>query len=385
MISLRDSQWLITKHLFIFFFNRNRTDQSGQSSEQTVRRSRHVKINNVSLKLLPEQIKVYSRKSHFQKTKSSKTSRNSMNAHIAHADNDSLLHSEQQQVNMPQNVIQLDDPDNNMPIYTSSQIIDAVCPHSYVAAIPLQPVFSTSPFPATTSTDVSSSYQVNALTHPLSFMNYIEFQRNHEQPEPYQPDANSNSTSASQQNNIQEQLERKHDELQTMIVYQQEELRRVSEQLSMARFGMVPSWVSVSLPLNVIAQNASHISSSTMSEMPSGSMDINVLAAQTANQPQYDATTTEDQSAFGSHVSHSLVTSSGQQTNDYQTQPTYDEHIGHQQLSAPQQQHFHRNYTHSASSMTGVAPSNMATRMEYEIRDNGSDSNAITVYPQNSI
>jgi circadian locomoter output cycles kaput protein len=42
------------------------------------------------------------------------------------------------------------------------------------------------------------------------------------------------------QNQIQDELQRKHEELQHLIVQQQEELRRVSEQLLMARYGLLP-------------------------------------------------------------------------------------------------------------------------------------------------
>ncbi|XP_076650240.1 circadian locomoter output cycles kaput protein Clock [Halictus rubicundus] len=42
-----------------------------------------------------------------------------------------------------------------------------------------------------------------------------------------------------QQNQIQDELQRKHEELQQLIVHQQEELRRVSEQLFIARYGIL--------------------------------------------------------------------------------------------------------------------------------------------------
>jgi circadian locomoter output cycles kaput protein len=45
---------------------------------------------------------------------------------------------------------------------------------------------------------------------------------------------------APQQGHLQDQLQRKHAELQQLIVQQQEELRRVSEQLLMARYGLMP-------------------------------------------------------------------------------------------------------------------------------------------------
>jgi circadian locomoter output cycles kaput protein len=43
-----------------------------------------------------------------------------------------------------------------------------------------------------------------------------------------------------EQNQIQDNLQRKHEELQHLIVQQQDELRRVSEQLLMARYGLLP-------------------------------------------------------------------------------------------------------------------------------------------------
>lgn len=47
---------------------------------------------------------------------------------------------------------------------------------------------------------------------------------------------------------VQDHLQRKHEELQKLIVQQQDELRRVSEQLFMARYGMLPPLVNVSVP-----------------------------------------------------------------------------------------------------------------------------------------
>lgn len=53
---------------------------------------------------------------------------------------------------------------------------------------------------------------------------------------------------------IQDQLQRKHKELQQLIVQQQEELRRVSEQLLMTRYEILPSIVNVALPFNEMAR-----------------------------------------------------------------------------------------------------------------------------------
>lgn len=48
------------------------------------------------------------------------------------------------------------------------------------------------------------------------------------------------------ENIIQDQLQRKQEQLQKTIVRQQEELRKVSEQLLMARCGILPSYIDVS-------------------------------------------------------------------------------------------------------------------------------------------
>jgi circadian locomoter output cycle kaput protein len=55
------------------------------------------------------------------------------------------------------------------------------------------------------------------------------------------------------QSQIQEQLQRKHEELQRLIMQQQEELQRVSEQLLMARYGLSPIHLNVTLPYTVAA------------------------------------------------------------------------------------------------------------------------------------
>ena len=55
----------------------------------------------------------------------------------------------------------------------------------------------------------------------------------------------------STQNILQDQLQRKHEELQQLIVHQQDELRRVSEQLIMARYGL--PIVNVTLPFPATA------------------------------------------------------------------------------------------------------------------------------------
>ncbi|XP_012246974.1 circadian locomoter output cycles protein kaput isoform X2 [Bombus impatiens] len=52
------------------------------------------------------------------------------------------------------------------------------------------------------------------------------------------------------QNQIQDELQRKHEELQQLIVHQQEELRRVSEQLFIARYGILSPLLNTGMPYN---------------------------------------------------------------------------------------------------------------------------------------
>lgn len=87
----------------------------------------------------------------------------------------------------------------------------------FFAAIPVQPVISTS---ATVLSPLqpASDYSLSNVSVPPS------------------------------QNHIQDHLQRKHEELQKLIVQQQDELRRLSEQLFMARYGIIPSIMNVSFP-----------------------------------------------------------------------------------------------------------------------------------------
>ncbi|XP_076623852.1 circadian locomoter output cycles kaput protein Clock isoform X2 [Colletes latitarsis] len=52
------------------------------------------------------------------------------------------------------------------------------------------------------------------------------------------------------QNQIQDELQRKHEELQQLIVHQQEELRKVSEQLFIARYGILSPLLNAGIPYN---------------------------------------------------------------------------------------------------------------------------------------
>lgn len=87
----------------------------------------------------------------------------------------------------------------------------------YVAAIPIQPVITTTAF--------TSQTMIQPIPTPFDYL---------------QP----NVVLTPAQNQIQDQLQRKHEELKHLIQQQQEELRRVSEQLMMARYGIMSTVVA---------------------------------------------------------------------------------------------------------------------------------------------
>lgn len=110
----------------------------------------------------------------------------------------------------------------------------------YVAAIPVQPMIA------------ATTFSNQALIQPLRpTFEYIP----------------SNVVLTSTQNQIQDQLQKKHEELKHLIQKQQEELRRVSEQLMIARYGIVPTLVTSHFPIvksdsnSKNSCNVSHISS----------------------------------------------------------------------------------------------------------------------------
>lgn len=113
-------------------------------------------------------------------------------------------------------------PHHPRPTATQTQIIGApfIDQSQYLTAIPVQPVIAPTTFQA-------SATVISPLPPPTDFVH-------------------SNVVLTPAQNQIQDHLQRKHEELQKLIVQQQDELRRVSEQLFMARYGLLPSIVNVS-------------------------------------------------------------------------------------------------------------------------------------------
>ncbi|GAB1861086.1 Circadian locomoter output cycles protein kaput [Camponotus japonicus] len=84
------------------------------------------------------------------------------------------------------------------------------------------------------------------------------------------------------QNQIQDELQRKHEELQQLIVHQQEELRRVSEQLFIARYGILTPLLNASIsynPSNPCQQANRCNTNNTNVQLPTSSnvQSVNVL------------------------------------------------------------------------------------------------------------
>uniref|UniRef100_A0A336KII5 CSON011139 protein n=1 Tax=Culicoides sonorensis TaxID=179676 RepID=A0A336KII5_CULSO len=114
-------------------------------------------------------------------------------------------------------------PRNAAPyqIMAPSPFVDST---SFVAAIPVQSMIATPTFGPTVIQQIPHSSSLDYL-HP-------------------------NVILTPSQNQIQDQLQRKHEELQQLIQQQQDELRRVSEQLMIARYGAIPSVVIVGVPFS---------------------------------------------------------------------------------------------------------------------------------------
>lgn len=73
--------------------------------------------------------------------------------------------------------------------------------------------------------------------------------------------AHPNDVLSPAQSQLQDHLQRKHEELQKIIIQQQDELRRVSEQLFIARYGILPSLVQVPFVATIEQEQSNDISS----------------------------------------------------------------------------------------------------------------------------
>ncbi|XP_008186538.1 clock isoform X2 [Acyrthosiphon pisum] len=82
---------------------------------------------------------------------------------------------------------------------------------------------------------------LNEIEHQSSNSDYDSYQKRHYE------QSSTDSSKMSQENLIQDQLQRKQEELQKTIVKQQEELKKITKQLLMARCGILPTFMDDSL------------------------------------------------------------------------------------------------------------------------------------------
>ena len=187
---------------------------------------------------------------------------------------------------------------------TSQMITPFIEPTQYIASIP--PLLA------------ASSYSGNPASPSQSTSEYMH----------------TNVVLTPAQNQIQEQLQRKHEELQKVIVQQQEELRRVSEQLYITSFGMIPSIVNVSVPYTSNSDgrymqsnyNQQQICSSTapMHQLQLPQQSHGQIDSQSLNQDgscsemSYMQLQTPSHLIPASHSQHSLNSTSSQQLQGMQ-------------------------------------------------------------------
>lgn len=127
------------------------------------------------------------------------------------------------------------------------------------------------------------------------------------------------------QTQIQDHLQRKHEELQQLIVHQQEELRRVSEQLLMARYGIIPT---IALPfVSSVGSNAT--STITYPNQNNESQISNPVHTQTSDALHQDG---------DELISYMQLTSIPSSENELQNTP-HPIHNQNIRLEAPQMQH----------------------------------------------
>lgn len=164
----------------------------------------------------------------------------------------------------------------------------------FMTTIPVQPIIATSTTFSTVPIQQSSDY------------------------------VHSNVVLTSAQNQIQDHLQRKHEELQQLIVQQQDELRRVSEQLFIARYGIVPSVVNVAIPFSrpMITND--------------GSEHDMITSTSLMSQNSYQNLTPSDHH----QINHQHLQVPGQLQQQQQQQ------LHHQQQQLQQQQQLHQHQQH---------------------------------------
>lgn len=215
---------------------------------------------------------------------------------------------------------------------TTTQIIGTpfIDQSQYITAIPVQPVLTApTSFPATV---------ISPILPPPDYVH-------------------SNVVLTSAQNQIQDHLQRKHEELQKLIVQQQDELRRVSEQLFMARYGILPSIVNVSLPFVAPLDSSSDNTGENNRYISSSAH----MTQQSYHEHHHQGPVIQNQSS--THV-HIQSISQNPQNNNQQAPQTP------QIMHHPSMMHQHQMPTYDMASQKSSISSHMDQSMESEQTNN---------------
>lgn len=181
----------------------------------------------------------------------------------------------------------------------------------------------------------------------LPHMNILQFQTTSELIHP-------NLIMTTTQTIMHDQLQRKHEELQALIVHQQDELRRVSEQLLMTRYGL--PIVNVTLPFTQAITNTSS--------------DQRMEYSQNHLQPSDQTHLLQVETNNSGHASprHNVNTDSGYNTIQTVHSPSNDDMISYMQLTPVHVQHNHPQIL-LHENLASSRPSNQSEVISYQMSD----------------
>ncbi len=157
---------------------------------------------------------------------------------------------------------------------------------------------------------------------------------------------------------MHDQLQRKHEELQALIVHQQDELRRVSEQLLMTRYGL--PIVNVTLPFT---QSLTNTSSDQRTESQYSQNHLSV------DQPHLLQLETNN----AGHLSprHNMTNDSGYNTIQTVHSPSHDDMISYMQLTPVSTVHVQHNHPQILlhENVSSARPTNPSEVISYQMSD----------------
>lgn len=162
---------------------------------------------------------------------------------------------------------------------------------------------------------------------------------------------------------LQDQLQRKHEELQQLIVHQQDELRRVSEQLIMARYGMpivaIPYTSVPSVPVSsnqsisdrkAIQHQQTERQSATHQLQNAHLLDLNEVQQQsvatTSQQQHYHMNHLQQHLHYSGHTVDERAGTSTNITSSPSLLVNADEMISYMQLTPVSTVHMSHEYSH---------------------------------------